>query len=84
MCITATPPVALSDQKPALRDSAQPSALKLEGDISISKGNPKVTLSLRDSDVRQVLRMFADKAGLNIKFHDSASGKVTLDLVNVP
>ena len=28
--------------------------------------------------------MFADKAGLNIVFHESAKGKVTLDLVNVP
>ena len=58
--------------------------LKLEGDISITKGNPKISLSLRDSDVEQVLRMFADKAGLNIIFHDSVKGKVTLDLVNVP
>lgn len=71
-------------QKPVLKGTAQPSALKLEGDISITKGNPKVNLSLRDSDVKQVLRMFADKAGLNIIFHDSVSGKVTLDLVNVP
>lgn len=101
-CITTTPPKINAEvNKPALRGSAAPSSLKLEGDISISKGNPKISLSLRDSDVKQVLRMFADKAGLNIVFHDSvgggaaasgsgssttgsSSGKVTLDLVNVP
>jgi len=104
-CITATPKITAEINKPALRSPAQPSSLKLEGDISISKGNPKISLSLRDSDVRQVLRMFADKAGLNIVFHESvggadasssssssagtsstgsSSGKVTLDLVNVP
>ena len=86
-CISAI--ARMDSSKPALRNSAQvnPSKitpLKLEGDISISKGNPKVSLSLRDSDVKQVLRMFADKAGLNIIFHGSVSGKVTLDLVNVP
>lgn len=58
-------------QKPVLRENPQMSSLKLEGDISISKANPKVTLSLRDSDSKQVLRMFADKAGLNIIFHNS-------------
>lgn len=61
-----------------------PTVLKLEGEISITKGNPKISLSLRDSDVKQVLRMFADKAGLNIVFHNSVDGKVTLDLVNMP
>ncbi len=55
----------------------------LKGEISLAKGNQKVAVSLRDSDVKQVLRMFADKAGLNIVFHKSVEGKITLDLVNV-
>ncbi|MCQ2789117.1 MAG: hypothetical protein MJ229_01940 [bacterium] len=50
--------------------TAQPQAIKLETDV-ISKKNPKITLSLRDSDVKQVLRLLADKAGLNIIFHNS-------------
>ncbi|MDD3436107.1 MAG: hypothetical protein PHC64_03035 [Candidatus Gastranaerophilales bacterium] len=97
-CATVVPTVSGTIDKPVLRDSAQPYALKLEGDISISKKNPKITLSLRNSDVQQVLRMFADKAGLNIIFHSSVpggsstpaagaasgSGGVTMDLVNVP
>ena len=56
----------------------------LSGDVRLTQNNSNVTISLRDSDVKQVLRMFADKAGLNIIFHDSVSGKVTLDLVNTP
>ena len=54
----------------------------LKGAVSLEKGNQKIAVSLRDSDVKQVLRMFADKAGLNIVFHESVSGKITLDLVN--
>lgn len=71
--------------RPALRDSQQAgTSLRLKGDVSFVKRNPAISISLRDSDVKQVLRMFADKAGMNIVFHDSVSGKVTLDLVNVP
>ena len=73
------------NQKPVLRDY-KPSQMTLEGDIQFTKTNPNITLSLRDSDVQQVLRMFADQAGLNIIFHNSvdSSKKITLDLVNVP
>lgn len=84
VCITSTPTMSTGVNKPVLRAPTSASTLKLEGDLSISKGNPKISLSLRDSDVQQVLRMFADKAGLNIIFHESAKGSVTLDLVNVP
>ncbi len=55
----------------------------LKGEVSLARGNQKVAVSLRDSDVKQVLRMFADKAGLNVVFHKSVEGKITLDLVNV-
>src|SRR5574344_1993449 len=88
------PPIPnINDSKPVLRTHATSSKsispshgssiLKLEGDISITKNPSKINLSLRNSDVQQVLRMFADKAGLNIVFHNSVKGKVTLDLVNV-
>lgn len=60
------------------------SSMVLKGDVKLLDSNDTITLSLRDSDVKQVLRMFADKAGKNIVFHDSVSGKVTLDLVNTP
>ncbi len=60
------------------------SDMTLSGNVKLTSRNGNITLSLRDSDVKQVLRMFADKAGMNIVFHDSVSGKVTLDLVNMP
>ena len=64
--------------------SVSRSSMILTGDINLTESNDTITLSLRDSDVKQVLRMFADKAGLNVVFHSSVSGKVTLDLVNTP
>ena len=57
-------------------------SMNLSGFVNLTQSEEKITLSLRDSDVKQVLRMFADKAGLNIIFHDSVKGKVTLDLVD--
>lgn len=59
------------------------STLKLNGAGKITNSKAKISISLRESDVQQVLRMFADKAGLNIVFHEStAKGKITLDLIN--
>lgn len=74
---------ALSEEKPQIRDDNQ-NSIRLKADISITDANDPITLSLRDSDVKQVLRMFADKAGMNIIFDASVSGTVTLDLVDVP
>lgn len=71
-------------QKPALREGSSLSAFKLEGDISITKSNRKLCVCFRDSDVQNVLRMFADQAGLNIIIHDSVQGKISMDLVGVP
>lgn len=59
-------------------------SMVLSGDVKLTDKNELITLSLRDSDVKQVLRMFADKAGMNVVFHSSVTGKVTLDLVNMP
>ncbi len=70
--------------RPALRDDNGEYSMKLKGDVSYIKQTVPVSISLRDSDVKQVLRMFADKAGMNIIFHNSVSGTVTLDLVDVP
>lgn len=57
--------------------------IQLKGGIAIDKHKNLINLNLRDTDVKQVLRMIADKAGKNIVFHDSVNGKITLDLVNV-
>lgn len=58
--------------------------IKLRSATSLTEKKIPVTLSLRDSDLQQVLRMFADKAGLNIIFDSDVRGSVTLDLVDVP
>lgn len=71
-----------SEEKPVLR--MEETSIRLKGDVTFIKTETPITLSLRDSDVKQVLRMFADKASMNIVFHESVDGKVTLDLVDVP
>lgn len=43
-----------------------------------------MNLSLRDADITQVLRMFADQAGMNIIFSPEVEGTVTMDLVDIP
>ncbi len=58
-------------------------ALRLDASTPITKSKAVINLSLRDSDIRQALRMLADKAGLNIIFDKSIEGKLTLDLNNI-
>lgn len=70
--------------KPAIRTEYKSTdSIQLDGSVALTNGNRKISVSLRDSDLRQTLRMIADKAGLNIIFHSSVDGTVTLDLVNV-
>ncbi len=57
--------------------------LKLDSMPVITNTKAKVNLSLRDSDLKQALRMLADKAKLNIVFDESVDGKITLDLNNI-
>ncbi|MBQ4645764.1 MAG: secretin and TonB N-terminal domain-containing protein [Candidatus Gastranaerophilales bacterium] len=57
--------------------------LKLDAIPIISNSGSRINLSLRDSDLKQTLRMIADKGGLNIVFDKSVEGKITLDLNNV-
>ena len=68
----------------ALGNTPKEDVILLKGDVSLTDKQEKVSLSLRDSDVEQVLRMFADIAGLNIIFYDKISSKITLDLVDEP
>ena len=63
---------------------ANTGSMNITGNVKLTDSNDIITLSLRDSDVKQVLRMFADKAGMNVVFHNSVDGKVTLDLVQTP
>jgi len=64
-----------------LTDSNGASVTAIKGK-NIPNGNSKITLSFRDTDVKQILRMFADKAGLNIVFQGDIESRVTMDLVD--
>ena len=76
--------IQASVSKPVLRTEYKSSEMiNLTGDVNLRNGDQKISISLRDSDLKPALRMIADKAGLNIIFHNSVSGMVTLDLVNV-
>ncbi|MCD7879197.1 MAG: hypothetical protein LUG16_04605 [Candidatus Gastranaerophilales bacterium] len=78
-------PLVYGVDQPSIRsDYSAPNKIRLEGDVQfLQASDQKINLSLRDTDVQQVLRMFADKAGMNIVFHSSAKGLITLDLVDV-
>ncbi len=67
---------------PAIR-TGEITSLDIDSDIKIPNADSVVNLSLRDADVKQVLRMFADQAGMNIIFSPSVSGTVTMDLVDI-
>ncbi len=70
------------DGKPAIRKEA--SSVSLRSDVKIPNADSIVNLSLRDADIKQVLRMFADQAGMNIIFTPEVEGTVTMDLVDIP
>ncbi len=81
---TGTSSYGTYNQQPQVRTNySSPNRIRLEGDVAFNDNGQKINLSLRNTDVQQVLRMFADKAGLNIVFHESVAGNVTLDLVDV-
>lgn len=80
----AQPQIQASVSKPVLRSEYKGSdSIDLSGSIQLKNGSQKISVSLRDSDVKQTLRMIADRAGLNVIFHSSVEGTITLDLVNV-
>ncbi len=55
----------------------------ISGGTSKYTGEP-ISLSLKDADIKDVLRVFHDISKMNIVVHPAVSGKVTVDLVNVP
>lgn len=71
------------DGRPAIRNTEYAS-VSLRSDVKIPNADSVVNLSLRDADIKQVLRMFADQAGMNIIFTPEVEGTVTMDLVDIP
>lgn len=85
LAFTAPTSFAVSTFDEVLQPSAPyKDSMVLSADVKLTDKNDKINLSLRNSDVKQVLRMFADKVGMNIVFHSSVEGNVTLDLVDMP
>lgn len=78
-------PVAMAQEtyRPYLRSGDASSSVDIDSSARIGNANQPVNLSLRDADVQQVLRMFADQAGMNIIFVSNVSGTVTMDLIDV-
>lgn len=68
---------------PTIRNEATATSLDVDTDVTINNADSIVNLSLRDADITQVLRMFADQAGMNIIFAPSVKGTITMDLVNI-
>ena len=82
--IMGIPSVAYGqDVSPVIRTDQTIKSMDINSDLQIKNANSIVNLSLRDADVMQVLRMFADQAGMNIIFAQDVSGTVTMDLVDV-
>ena len=75
---------ALSIDNANVKVASKPQSVQIIGNSNIKNGNKRLSVSLRDSDIKQTVRMFADKAGLNVIFHESVGDKtITLDLVGV-
>lgn len=82
--IMGTGPLAYGAQgSPIIRSEQSIKSMDINSETQIKNANSIVNLSLRDADVTQVLRMFADQAGMNIIFAQDVQGTVTMDLVDV-
>jgi type IV pilus assembly protein PilQ len=55
----------------------------LSGTQRVFTGEP-ISLSLKDADIKDVLRTFADLTGLNMAVDPGVAGSVTVDFVDVP
>lgn len=73
-----------ASSRPLIR-STESAPMDLGSNLKISNADSVVNLSLRDANIKQVLRMFADQAGMNIIFSPNIEeSTVTMDLVNIP
>lgn len=86
LCLNLSPVDAIEAPfNSALREKVKEdyTRIELKGGVKVDRERQVVTLNLRESDLRQVLRMLANKAGKNIIIHDSVEGLITLDLMEV-
>jgi type IV pilus assembly protein PilQ len=70
-------------------EEAQPQPLSpgaartLSGGQRVFSGDP-ITMQLKDADIKDVIRTFAQLTGLNIAVDPGVTGSVTIDVVDVP
>jgi len=82
--MTTTPENVFSEPQPT-----GPVGVPLGGSRQLSAGEKvftgePISLNLKDADIKDVLRTFAQLTGLNIAVDPNVSGQVTVDFVDVP
>jgi type IV pilus assembly protein PilQ len=68
---------------PAVSPLAAGGARQLSAGEKVFTGEP-ISLNLKDADIKDVLRTFAQLTGLNIAVDPNVAGSVTVDFVDVP
>ncbi len=63
--------------------SGAPGGRTLSGGQKVYSGEP-ISLNLKDADIKDVLRTFAELTGLNIAIDPEVTGAVTVNFVDVP
>jgi len=82
------PPVRPEDvfaaqQQPTTQPQTLSTSRTLSGGPRVFNGEP-LSLNLKDADIKDVVRTFAELTGLNIAVDPGVSGSVTVDFVDVP
>lgn len=79
----APPPAAVPAPSGVVREAPSFDSRTVSGGGRVYRGEP-MTLTLRDADIKDVLRSFAKISGLNVVVQPGVSGKVTVELTQVP
>ncbi len=87
--VGAVEALEVQDVGPAAAEQRQPApttgfAPRIVGDTTKQYVGDPVNFSLRDADIKEVLRTFAKIAGLNMVIQPGVSGNVTVELDQVP
>jgi type IV pilus assembly protein PilQ len=72
-----------SNNNTATRPANLTGARTLSANDRVFNGEP-ISLTLKDADIKDVLRTFAELTGLNIAVDPGVAGSVTVDFVDVP
>lgn len=77
-------PLRVESSVPKQVKTSENSVIKLKGGVKIDNKDQLITLNVIKSDLRQVLRMLASKAGKNIVLDSSVKGPVPLQKEEIP